>query len=339
MRKPFFKQSHKCWYIKDQAGKLIRLDPDEETAFEIWRQMQSGRFTEGPLVTLKTLLAAFLKEFDHRRDEQKFSFTVKYLLQFCDKHGTKKVSDLTCSIVLEWVREKKVRVDQWSPRTQVDAIHALQSLFKWAKDEGKIVKNPIARIKMPTAKPRSDIVQQDHHVQLLQGAGPALRCYLIATRCSGARPRQIREVTAANVSADFTMWIFQDHKTRGKTNRPLVVYLPPCLQTLTKALVAKRPTGPLFLNSKGEPWKKDTVALAIRRIRRKLKLPESVIAYAYRHTFATESLVAGASLAETAQLLGHKDTRMVGEVYGHLDQFSSHMVVTAAKASQKRNRS
>jgi site-specific recombinase XerD len=131
--------------------------------------------------------------------------------------------------------------------------------------------------------------------------------------------------------------VFQDHKTRGKTKRPLVVYLPPCLQTLSRILVAKRPTGPLFLNSKGRPWTKDTVALAIRRKRRDLGLPESVIAYAYRHTFATESLVAGASLAETAQLLGHKDTRMVGQVYGHLDQFSSHMVSAASKAAVNRN--
>ena len=41
MRKPFYKKSHCCWYVKID-GREVRLDPNEETSHEIWMQMRAA---------------------------------------------------------------------------------------------------------------------------------------------------------------------------------------------------------------------------------------------------------------------------------------------------------
>lgn len=331
MRKPFYRSSHQCWYLKNKAGQFIRLDPDEEIAFEMWRQMLSGRFTEGPKVQVKTLIRLYLEAHEYRKKEKRFAINWSYLNQFSAAHGKKQVCNLQVNDVIIWSQEKKPKVDQWSATTQKDAIRAVKSAFRWACEEAIISKNPLVRLKSPASRPRTNTITKEQHASLMAEAGPALRLYLIASRC-GARPRQIREVTARNVSSDGTRWIFEDHKTRHKSNRPLVVYLPPCLQTLTSLLIRMYPTGPLFRNSHGIPWNKDSAASSILRARERAKLPASVIAYAYRHTFATQSLLNGSSLAEVAELLGHSDVRMVGQVYGHLDQHKGHMLEAAKRA-------
>jgi len=331
VRKPFYRSSHQCWYLKDKAGRFIRLDPDEETAFEIWRQMLAGRFTEGPKVRVKTLVRLYLEAHEYRKGEKRFAINWSYLNQFSDAIGNKQVSALQINDVITWANAKKSKVDRWSATTQKDAIRVVKGLFRWARDEGIIERNPIARLRAPTARPRTETISKEQHAALIEESSPALRLYLIASRC-GARPRQIREVTARNVSHDGKCWFFEDHKTRHKSNRPLVVYLPPCLQTLTQLLVKMHPTGPLFRNTHGGSWTKDSVSRAILRARERAKLPSTVIAYAYRHTFATQSLLNGVSLAEVAELLGHSDVRMVGQVYGHLDKHKGHMVEAAARA-------
>lgn len=338
MRKPFYRSSHKAWYFKNAQGRFVRLDADEETAWEIWRKMQAPKISEGQLVLVSTVIALYLDEFDHRREEPRFkNLDYRYLMSFVDRCGNRRVVDLKQSEVQAWLKAPKTKVDEWSDRTKLDALNAVKSAFRWARDEGKIPKNPVARVKTAPAMPRSEIIKPEHYQKLMLNCGPALRGYLIAAR-TGARPRQLRELAAKNVSSDFKSWTFQDHKTRGKTNKALTIYLPPCVQTLTSILVHARKgdDGPLLRNEHGTPWKKDTLAQLIRRKREKLKLPKSVIAYAMRHTFATDSLLAGATLAETAVLLGHSSTRMVSQVYGHLDQHHNHMIEAAAKASKNR---
>ncbi len=334
MRKPFYRKTHSCWYVKNSQGRFVRLDPDERIAFEIWRRMLSGRFEDGPLATFNVLTAGFLKANERKREQQRFKATVRYILEFCDVHGNKAAQSLTEEDLTAWVLAPKSRVEKWSPRTQLDAINAVMAVLRWSLKKGKIANNPLSDLELPDSQPRSEIVSTDSHAKLMAGVHASLRRYLIASRC-GARPRQIREVTASHVSPDGALWVFADHKTRKKTKRALVVYLPPCLRTLTKMLIQQNPDGPLFRNADGNPWKKDTVAQQIRRARRRLGLPESVVAYAYRHTFATQSLVAGASTAEVAELLGHKDTRMVSQVYGHLDKCQDHMKEVAARVFRK----
>ncbi len=351
MRKPFYRSSHKCWYVKRDNGSFIRLDPEESTAYQIWQRMVASGCDSGLDATFYGLAESFVAEHEALLGKSAFDAVCRHAGTFASHVGTDRIAtEISKSEVVKWLRESKPgrkrkdgsvgKSKVWSLYAQRDAGAILKRIFKWAHDEGRIAKNPLAGLKLAQPRPRTQTVSYSMHARLIQDCqqsdkSRSFMLYLIASRC-GARPQQIREVTANHVLADGTAWVFGDHKTRNKTKRPLVVYLSPCLQTLTRILAVRHPSGSMFRTDSGQSWKKDTVCRRMSRLRTRLGLPD-VIAYSYRHSFATDSLLAGNSLATVAALLGHSSTAMVSRVYGHLDQHNQHLLDAVRKTSQVRS--
>lgn len=347
MRKPYYFTQKKCWYCKNDEGKAVRLDPDESEAYRIWQGMKdAGSSLSHPRVTAVRLCQAWLVEHESQMSKLRFAGTGRFLGSFVDYVGPAyAAADVTNSLVLAWVRVPRVaardgELQTWSDAYTRDAVAALKRVFAWARDQGYLQKNQIASLKTKSPTGRKRIVTDDEHCSLVAAAraqkvnGPQFALYLIASHC-GARPQQIRSVTAEHVHSSGQCWVFVEHKTAMKTGKPLAVYINPCLQTLTKILAKQHPTGPLFRQANGNPWLKDTVAMRLRRIREKLGMRD-VVAYSYRHTYATDALRAGVPMATVAALLGHKDSRMVSQVYGHLDQHSEYLAEAAREAQKKR---
>jgi integrase len=347
MRKPYFKKSHSCWYVTDtDTRQEIRLDPDEEKAFDMWRSMCDSKTAITPAVSFKRLAHEWAEL--QYEDTANFQAVLRHVGLFVKHIGLKQARSLTKKDVVEWLnapkrgRRMKDKDGQeaygkpvvWSARSKLDAYNSVKKVMTWAVREGHLTRNPIAGIKLEHAQPRLATICRDDHARIMEASDPAFRLYLVASTC-GARPKQIREVTAQDVLPDFSAWIFRTHKTSWKTGKPLVVYLPPCLQTLTRILVAAHPSGPLFRNSQGNPWKKDTVVQKIERLRTKLGLSKDFTVYAYRHTFATNALLNEVPLQTVSELLGHTDTRMVSKVYGHLDQHRNYLSEAVLRATKK----
>jgi integrase len=351
MRKPFYRAARKCWYVKGPTGEFIRLDPDETVAHQLWNRMLDAGNSDHPNATFLSLCEAFLAEHEFDTSPAEFERWQKLLTSFCNSVSSSAVwRTITKGRVLKWLKEPKpgrLRKDgscglakPWGLSRQRQAGAILKRVFRWAHNEGKIARNPLAELKLEESESRVVVVRPEVHAMLIEHLRKTkesrpFAIYLIASKC-GARPAQIRDVTAANVFhvGDSMIWRFDEHKTKKKTKKPLTVYLSPCLQTLTKILLANHTEGSLFVNADGQPWLKDTVVRKMDRLRTKLKLPPDVIAYAYRHTFATDALLAGVQIATVAALLGHKDTRMVAKVYGHLGEHQGHLIeavkITAA---------
>jgi integrase len=352
MRKPFYIKSKKLWYFKDSAGKFIRLHEDEEQAYELWKVLSDQKKLKkarSVSATLIDIFEAFLSEEELELPKAAFNCIKTAGLQMMAKFGDDYLcSSITKGDVARWLAEEKegrLRKDNtrrkyvWSDARKRDTGSCIKRVFKWALDNGLIESNPLATLKLPTPKPRSQLItKEDHKRMVLDSFGTekyrSFGLYLIASRC-GARPQAIQSVTGKNVFdvSGSLIWVFEDHKNAKKTKKRLTVFLSPCLQTLTRILMASRGDGNLFLNSDGLPWKKDTITQRIRRVRRRLGLPEGTIAYSYRHTFATDALLAGVDISTVAALLGHANSNMVARVYGHLDQHRGHLIAAAAKAS------
>jgi integrase len=66
-----------------------------------------------------------------------------------------------------------------------------------------------------------------------------------------------------------------------------------------------------------------------------MELDESIVLYSLRHTFATELLLTGTPIAIVAKLMGHKDTRMVSKVYGHLEKHPEELRESLRKRDTK----
>jgi site-specific recombinase XerD len=71
----------------------------------------------------------------------------------------------------------------------------------------------------------------------------------------------------------------------------------------------------------------------VKRLRQKLPHLKGLIAYAYRHSFATDALVNGVGIAQVAELLGHTSTEMVMRHYSHIAGKIDHMREAAMKAA------
>lgn len=96
---------------------------------------------------------------------------------------------------------------------------------------------------------------------------------------------------------------------------------------------AEAPDQNLFLNSRFRPWTSDSVVCAIRRMKEATGI--DMFVYAYRHTFATDAMLAGNDIATVSALLGHKSTCMVSSVYGHIDKHLSHLSEAASKTARR----
>jgi integrase len=125
------------------------------------------------------------------------------------------------------------------------------------------------------------------------------------------------EVCPAWQEGDETLWVLERHKT-DRNGRRRVVFLTPELTGLCRELAAKNPTGPLFRTARGQPWPRGTIHKLIFTLRKRLGLPNTVTAYGYRHTFATDALARGVTEAHVAELLGHAGTAMLHRHYSHL---------------------
>jgi integrase len=129
--------------------------------------------------------------------------------------------------------------------------------------------------------------------------------------------------------------VLATHKTAKKTGKPRLIHLPPEALELTKALMVKLQQGPLFRNSRGEPWTRNAVRIRFRNLRKKHPELKGIVAYTYRGSFATDALEAGVPDATVAALLGHTNTATLHRFYNRLTSRTAHLAEAAKKATAK----
>jgi integrase len=155
------------------------------------------------------------------------------------------------------------------------------------------------------------------------------RDYLTVMLSSGARTVEMGKFEAKNLSENrLTLPI---EKSKGK-RRSRVVYLPVDALAIVQRLVNTYPEGPLFRNSDGNPWNKDSLKCRFRRLKRELKMP-GLTPTTLRHSFAHYRLSSGQDALTVAKLMGHVDTRMLATRYGHLDANPEYMTNAANAVS------
>jgi integrase len=338
-RKPYFRDSD-GWWVSRFRGEYVKLAKgaeNEAAAKKRFHELMAlealGTPTESANVTTAALFEAFL-EWSHRHNEASTYESYRAFLQsFTDLHGAVPVRDLKPYHVTRWLDGRA----GWGQSTRRGAITAVKRALNWAADEELIPANPLKKVRKPPVRRRDKVLSPEEQQAI--AAAPrdeAFRQLLRALESTGCRPGEVAAVTAAQADLDAGTWTFPRHKTVKKTHKPRVVYLTAGMVDLTRQLVALRPTGPLFLNSRGRPWTRNAIRCRFRRLRKTLKLDKGVVAYTYRHTFATGGLEAGVPIATMAELLGHATTQMITEHYGHLDQKTAHLREAARRAARQR---
>jgi integrase len=335
-RKPHFRESD-GWWVSMFRGERIKLAKgrgNQAEALKRYHELMAVEAVavppESPDATSAAICEAFLGWSAKHNTPATYEFYRIFLQDFCTHWFAVRIVDLKPYHVTRWLDGHAT----WGATTRRGAIGALKRALNWATSEGLIRDNPLKAVKKPRAQHRERILTADEEAAIDAATSGPFKLFLLALRQSGARPGEVARVTAAHVSLDAGTWTLPEHKTSEKTGKPRVIYLTPQLLALTEELVEAHPAGPLFRNNRGTPWTRNAIRCRMRRLRKRLNLKPGVVAYTYRHTYTTEGLTNGVPIATMAELLGHVDTKMISEHYGHLRQKTDHLRQAAAQATR-----
>ena len=225
------------------------------------------------------------------------------------------------------------RPKAWGPGTCHNARVTAFRVFSWAKEQGIMDVNPLAGMKRPKPPPRQRAMSEAEFDALHAHAGGAFADLLFALRETGARPKEVRDLTWPQV--EDGRWVLGKHKTVQKTGKARVVVLTAAMRSLTDRLKGNGHAH-VFLNTEGAPWTVNAVRLQMTRLRVKLGLADDLCAYLCRHGFGTRAIVNGVNPLVVAELMGHASLDMVSKVYVHLADEHAHLQAAVEQVSPAR---
>lgn len=321
------REANKAWEAMLKANEARSANPSEDPAANLvvsliskycdWMQerVELGHLAKSTMERRVVYLASFLKSIDTQLS----------------------IVDLKVHHVTDWLVSQRT----WNANTQYYAGVSIKRVFNWCRKQGRIKDNPVEHMELEKGDARDYIVSDAILNTLREGASDrrfrrphviAFRMLLTVLSISGCRPSEIANVRVEDWKGD--RWIIKHHKTSGKTKRPRVVYLCPCLLTITRLAAGKRTKGPLFMCAPGQEWTYSRMRVRFERLRKRLNLDPKLVLYSFRHTSITNALLAGVDVSTVAEVHG-TSIQMIQQSYGHLCQHQKHMnkaVYTMAKA-------
>lgn len=337
--KPWYWTAQDVWVVQI-GGKRHRLAKGKKgrgEAFARFHQImaEAGKpVPEGSAVPLVgELVVLRLRDLRVRRDTGAVGSgakddVVRRLAGFADMHGDLRADQIKPHHVDEWLATKP----GWGKTSRHDGAGAVKSVFKWAAKKGLIDRNPLAEMEKPRRVKRREVIPTPVEIRALLAAPkiPELQDLLVFIFGTGCRPKEARTLEAKHLDRANGLAVLAQHKTADKTDRPRVLYLTGEAEAVAYRLADARPTGPIFLNSQGSPWTHNAVGLALRRLRKREGLPDSVVAYALRHAYATDALAHEVPAAFVAEMMGHADLRMMA-TYSHVNERTDALKEAARK--------
>lgn len=206
------------------------------------------------------------------------------------RHAEKKVTDTTVNRDLE----------------------ALRHILFWAADEGLLLSNPLARMKMTPerGKPRIVLPLADEQ-KLLAAAAPHLRPIVIAAIDTGMRRGELLNQLWEHVDWGRRLLFVTRSKTAGGEGREI-----PFTERLAAMLSQSRKQKGVLFTYEDNPIAQVKTAwkAAIRRA--------GIRCYRFhdlRHTFNTRLMEAGVMQEVRKALMGHSSGQEVNSIYTHVE--------------------
>jgi integrase len=326
--KPWYRKFNDTWYVC-LNGRQLPLARGKDSKREAEREFHRLMAGEAPQASrpkdtrVVAVLDLFLDHALRHNAESTYLWYKRFLQDFSDRCGAMRVGDLRPYHVTRWAdAHPGWKGGRWG------AVTAVKRAFNWAADEGLVGESPVKKVKKPAVRARDRFLTRAERREIAESypEGDPFRDFLFALEQTGCRPGEVAAVTSAHADLDLGVWVFAEHKTAKKTGEDRVVVLTPAMVDLTRRLLAGVPEGtPLFRNEDGRPWSSNAIRSRFRRVREKLGLGGDVVAYLYRHAVCTDLLESGAGIAQAAEILGHRDTKMVMRHYSKLRERREHL--------------
>lgn len=252
------------------------------------------------------------------------------------KNAVKHLSELSSVPVKKITRsmvQEQINANSDHPRVCEIMLLTLKQIFKSAQDDGLLGKNPCSGIELPRHVKNEKRALTDEEKQKLRSAvlPPQERLLLLLLYGTGCRPAEVYALTKAdfdfkNGTISISKSVQFDNNSvysvsAPKTNSSIrsVIVSEPILRGL-KHIIDKIPTDNVLGGENGQIMNKTKYRTMFNHILEKAGLKNSGISqYTFRHNFVTECYYNDVSLKECQRQMGHKDYKMILEVYSHLD--------------------
>ena len=322
--KPYYRAVQDRW-VCTIDGNRITLGKNKKEAFDKFHKLMTERTNiKANIHTVYGLTQAYLDWVQINRSEGTYDNNKRYLMWFIDSIGrTLKIADLRPHHLSKWIDKT-----DWSSTSKNDALSIVTRVMNWGIEQGYIQSSPIQRLSKPKRKRREVFYSEEQQKSILSHIkDKAFNDLLSFLWTTGCRPKEARDLEHRHVDLEKELVLLPADEAKGGI--PRVIYLTPESKKILEELIKKRPTGKLFLNSRGRPWTKDAIKCRLTRISEKVGF--RVFAYAFRHSYCTRGLKKGVDTTVLASLMGHKDSRMVQTTYSHIASDIEFLKAQSAK--------
>lgn len=318
---PWFREQDQSWYTtyRDRPHKLGTAEQPYSEIEQAYHELLA-KGQKPSRLTVAWLADEFLEEVQRDRSPSTYAWYKRYL-DSCVKYvGSKLKADaLTPTIVAKWV---SLDYGHRTESTQHAAARSIVRLMNWAVAQQHLLRSPLVGYTKPQPGRREYYVSPDEYKLCLEHSTGSFRLLVEFLWESGVRPQEVRIIESRWV--DGRKIVLPARRSKGK-KRPRTIWLNERAAEIAVQLCQKHPTGPIFRNSRGVPWTKDSLACAFARLKKRTGIKE-LCATAVRHGFATRKLKETHDIAGVGVLMGHANPNMVAKIYQHLAQDDNHML-------------
>lgn len=340
-------------YTTTIQGTIHKLGTDKEAAERTfkWLMLKANLGEAANLtVTFSDISDEWLDHVEKVYSPERYRICKARLTEFVRFVGEElRVQDLRPRHVEDWLKAKAAgklpynekarrKAVPYQPKPGTERLYkaVVLACLNWAASRKVklIPANPIkGLLDLPVGGSRGGdtVWPAEVYETVLKVANPAFATVVRILAWTGARPSTICKVQARHYLPELKVWDVEDLYRDRKSKRKYVrrIWLSPQVMELVERLNREYPEGPIFRNSKGEPWTPDTLGVYLYQLQhkfsetKKLAWPEGLCLYGLRHTFATGFIREHPDKLEyLRELLGHKDLEMIRSHYGHL--FDEH---------------
>jgi len=292
---------------------------------------------DGP-VTVRRVVELFLANATRGNCDDVTASRRRIFKAFLSAYGERLVETCKPFDLVAFVNSNQQWRSDWTIRSVVAMV---QRPFNWAARMGLIARNPFGGISHPSGESGRPMTDEEFR-SLLRSTDARFRRVLMFLRLTGCRPGELAALRWENVAIAQASIVLRKHKTvrATKDRKPRVIVLVPPVVALLGFMMREQtytinPNSPVFQNANGGAWTRFSLAARIKRLKKRLGLPEDCRLYALRHRFGTQAVMNGLDTKTLAQLMGHTSTRMT-EHYIHLSGQADHLREAAAQAVRKK---
>jgi len=320
-----------------ETATFSRLTDAKRWASKIETDIREGRHfktTEAKRHTLAELIDRYLRDTLPKKSDAMQRDQWRHLTWWKNKLGDRLLSDVTSSLLAEY-RDQLLKGEgkSRSPATVVRYMAALSHAFTIAVKEWEwLDDNPLRKVSKPK-EPRGRVrfLSDEERELLLVTCKQSTTAYLyplvVLALSTGARRGELLNLTWGDI--DFKRKVAILHQTKNEERRalPLTGHALDCVNKLAE--IRRIDTNLLFPDEKG--GKPVEIRPAWERVLKETGI-EDFKFHDLRHSAASYLAMNGASLAEIAEVLGHKTLQMVKR-YSHLSE--QHTASVVSKMNEK----